>query len=60
MVEQLMGEFESAIVSQLPDGLNSPLTKAEKALIKTLLMWLHTKGVLQTPTRTDTEEPEQP
>ena len=59
MVEQLMGEFETALISQLPDGLNSPLTKSEKALVKTLLMWLHKKGVLLTPAHIDREEAEQ-
>ena len=37
--EESIGEFEAHLMSTLPPGLNSSLSRHERAMLKTYLMW---------------------
>ena len=37
--ETSIGEFEAHLMKSLPSGLNTPLTRSERAILKTFYMW---------------------
>lgn len=37
--EESIGEFEAHLVNSMPEGLNSRLSRHERALLKTYIMW---------------------
>jgi hypothetical protein len=42
--EELIERFNAAIQSSLPNGLNSPLSKRERALLRTFILWQSSPG----------------
>lgn len=39
--DESIDQFEKHIEKSLPDGLNSKLSRPERAILKTYIMWLH-------------------